>query len=59
MEGYEKPNQGDVKLQETLMMGNFAKHRNHKPHMQSITTTMRMVNDTHNQETNHQSNKII
>jgi hypothetical protein len=48
MEGYEKPNQGDVKLQETLMMGNFAKHKNHKPHMQNITQTMGMVNDTHN-----------
>jgi hypothetical protein len=48
MEGYEKPNQGDVKPQETLMMGNFAKHKNHKLHMQSITTTMGMVNDTHN-----------
>jgi len=33
MEGYEKKNHGDVKTQETIMMGTFAKHKNPKPHM--------------------------
>jgi len=59
MEGYEKKNHGDVKTQETIMMGNFAKYRNPRPLMQNITTTTRTVKNTHNKETNHQSNKII
>jgi hypothetical protein len=59
MEGYEKKDHGDVKTQETITMGNFAKHRNLKPHMQNITTMTRAVKNTHNKETNHQNNKII
>jgi hypothetical protein len=43
MEGYEKKNHGDVKTQETIMMGNFAKYKNPKPHMQNITTMTRML----------------
>jgi len=43
MEGYEKKDHGDVKTQETIMMGNFAKHRNLKPHMQNITTMTRAI----------------
>jgi hypothetical protein len=56
MEGYEKKDHGDVKTQETITMGNFAKQKNYKCHMQSIIIMMRVVKDMHN-ETNHQNNK--
>lgn len=59
MEGYEKKDHGDIKTQQTIMMGNFAKHKNLKPHMQSITIMTRTVKNTYNKGTNHQSNKII
>lgn len=33
MEGYEKPNQGDVKFQNTLIIKTFTEHKNHKLHL--------------------------
>ncbi len=57
MERYENVNQGDVKPQETLTKGTFAKQENYKCHMQSITITMKIVKDMH-KETNLQNNNI-
>jgi hypothetical protein len=33
MDGYEKPNQGDVKSRKTLTIKTFAEHKNHKLQM--------------------------
>jgi hypothetical protein len=57
MERYENVNQGDVKPQETLTKGTFAKQKNYKCHMQSITIMMKIVKDMH-KETNRQNNNI-
>jgi hypothetical protein len=59
MEGYGKKDHGDVKIQQTIMMGNFAKHINLKPHMQSIKIMTRIIKNAYNKGTNYQSNKII
>jgi hypothetical protein len=57
MERYENVNQGDVKPQETLKKGTFAKQKNYKCQTQSITITMRIVKYMH-KETNCQNNNI-